>query len=116
MASLLCNARECPGGGEVRGRALGYPDLCRGKSGLWVELTLPHSGASLPHHSHWDRAWKCLGRVGRVDGELPFARRVVKGGCFGSVPPPSQIEGPHGIPGAGGSKVAGRSAWITHPQ
>lgn len=28
MASLLCNARECPSGGWVQGRALGHLDLC----------------------------------------------------------------------------------------
>ena len=54
MASLLCNARECPSSGEAQGRALGYPDLHRGKSGLWVGLTLPHLGASLPYCGHWD--------------------------------------------------------------
>lgn len=78
MASLLCNARECASGGEVRGRALGHPDLRRGKSGPWVEFTLPHLGASLLHHGDWDRAWQHRGWVGRVDGELPSATLVAK--------------------------------------
>lgn len=68
MASLLCNARECHGGGEVgevEGRAAGHPDLGQGKSGPWVELTLPHSGASLPHCGCFSLGLAVL----RVDGK-----------------------------------------------
>lgn len=65
MASLLCNARECPSGGWVQGRAWGHLDLCQSKSGFWVELTLLHSESYLLHHGHWDLGLEAP----RVDGK-----------------------------------------------
>lgn len=48
MASLLCNARECPGGREAQGRASGHPDLHRGKCGGRAHLPTLRSISTPP--------------------------------------------------------------------
>lgn len=100
MASLLCNARECPGGGEAQGRAPGRLDLRQGKSGPWAELTLPHLGASLPHRGHWDLGLAALRTDGKGGWGITFCPSCGKGSLFGvcpcSIPNQGTMWGPRG--------------------
>lgn len=86
MASLLCNARECPGGGEVQGTALGHLVLPQGKSGLGVEFTLLHSGASLAHHAFWDLGLVVPRTGGKGGWGITFCPSCGKGSLFGVHP------------------------------